>query len=388
MGKLIFIIVLFFAASVSAQEEAWMNKYSSQWANYKGGTKLLVTNNNLLPITYKLNYKPTNMTQSVSNGTYIVIPSMTENFEVVDFKILNKAKSWKVDGGEVIKGNWVRVKTLFHNYEKIDGRIGYVFDGFLSKHLNKIPENSLHNFTRIYDRKQKKDIEVEGVSERKNLYELGQDCDVRYEYNPAAKKVLKDIVQFSIIDINDFEDLILPATYQLDASFIPRRFPLENETAAREGYTQYYLPIDSGRDSTLIKDDSGEWASITEYLGYIEKLDSYFITGFAEDQEIVQIDQKTGKRMLFANGNFSISPAGKFLISAYSEIFDQLSAFIVRPLENLESGYEINFTSWMPVGEISWVSEHKFIMPVVPMDHRYTNIKDQKPIHILGEIKI
>ncbi|WP_085767921.1 SH3 domain-containing protein [Nonlabens spongiae] len=293
-----------------------------------------------------------------------------------------------LDNGSRVEGSWVKVKTLFHDYNASSGNEGFVFDYYLSKHLDDLPAESLHNFTDIYSFEEQTELDIPSVNARDELYKLGTNCNVRYEYNPAAKRALADIIQFKTVDYSDYKERVLLNPYKLDQSFVPKRFPVKDSMAAREGFTQYYLPINKGRDSVLVKDDTGEWGSVTEYLGYIKELDAYFATGFAEDQEIIKIDQKTGERSLFANGNFSISPEGTFLVSAYSEIFDQLTAFRVSFLDDKKKGFEIKFTSWFPVGALEWISEREFLMPVLPMDRRNENPDQSEPIYLLGQIKI
>ena len=49
------LAVLFFAlvlTQVNAQKDEWKKNYQSKWENFEGGTRLLTTNNNPLPVTY------------------------------------------------------------------------------------------------------------------------------------------------------------------------------------------------------------------------------------------------------------------------------------------------------------------------------------------------
>lgn len=317
-----------------------------------------------------------------------LIETLPYGAQVVTIPEVKRVEGSVQDNGTRVEGNWLKVKTLFHSYDKPSGNEGFVFDYYLSQHLDKLPAESLHNFTTIYSFAEQNELDISGVKVRDEMYRLGTNCDVGYEYNPAAKQALSDIIQFKTVDYTDYKNRILSNPYVLDQSFVPKRFPVKDSIAALEGYTQYYLPSNNGRDSVLVKDDIGEWDSVTDYLGYIEKLDSYFVTGFAEDQEIIKIDQKTGERSLFANGNFYVSPGGKYLISAYSEIFDQLTAFRISYFEGRNIGFEIKFISWFPVGEMEWISEREFLIPVLPMDRRYDNHDDLKPIYVLGKIKI
>ncbi len=317
-----------------------------------------------------------------------LIETLSYGAQVVTIPTENRVEGSVLENGIPVEGSWVKVKALFHKYNFPSGNEGFVFDYYLSDHLDELPAESLHNFTGIYSLEEQTELDIAGVNERDDLFQLGANCDVRYEYNPAAREALSDIIQFKTVDYSEYKDKIRLNPYSRDLSIVPRRFPVEDSIAVMEGYTQYYLPIKDGRDSVLVKDDTGEWGSVSEYLGYIKKLDAYFVTGFAEDQEIIKIDQKNGERSLFANGDFSISPQGTFLLSAYSEIFDQLTVFRVSFLENQGKGFEFRFTSWFPVGAIEWISEREFLLPVLPMDRRYGNPDDMKPIYLLGQIKI
>lgn len=80
----------------------------------------------------------------------------------------------------------------------------YVFDIFLSLHLNTIPLESLHNFVELYDSAAHDDYTpTTGVSSRREMWETGSQCDARYENNPAAKEALKDIIQFEVVNRED-----------------------------------------------------------------------------------------------------------------------------------------------------------------------------------------
>ncbi|MGB5983488.1 MAG: SH3 domain-containing protein [Nonlabens sp.] len=359
---LCFCVFLAFAKALPAQSSRPVCKF----VNAKGGLKLRLDPK-----------KDSEVLRILPYGTQVLLQPTD-----VDFP------DQVLDDNKVINGRWVRVKTLFGGYDLPNAEIGFVFDYYLSDHLDTIPDSSIHNFVEINIHQENSNEQIEGVSPRENFHQNGLGCEIRYEFNPAAKQALKNIVQFKVVDFKEYKNEILGNNYSLDTSFKPRRFPIPDQIKAAEGYTQYYLPINNGRDSTLVKDDTGEWGSITEYLGYIKNLDSYFVTGFAEDQEIVRIDQITGERSPFARGNFSISPKGTFKISVYSEIFDELTAFSLAYMSMQGAGYEIRFSSWFPVGEVNWISERKFLVPVAPMDQRRERLKNFEPIYLLGEIKI
>ncbi|MGB5983484.1 MAG: hypothetical protein WBG46_15195 [Nonlabens sp.] len=91
----IFLIGLVF----TAQNKKWQDKYSQEWRKNENGTSLCVTNNNILLITYVLDYNPVNLSPSIENGSYIVIPGETKDFKVIDFTTIKKGKGWKFKNG-------------------------------------------------------------------------------------------------------------------------------------------------------------------------------------------------------------------------------------------------------------------------------------------------
>lgn len=292
-----------------------------------------------------------------------------------------------LDNGVRLDGNWVQVVPTLYSMEYRTDKM-YVFDAYLSKHLSKVPEHSLHNFTELVMVHAHDDIDpVLGVSSRREMYRTGQNCDVRYEYNPAAREALKDIVQFEIIDYNNYQSHIIVGNYAIDTTWQPKKFKLENDYRPVE-WEQYYLPLNKGKDSILIKDNIGEWASKTEYYGQINELHSYLISGFAEDAEVVMIDKSSGKGSILSNGLPSISPNGEFLISEYYNVFATTTDFTIREFdeETIPKSYFISFTSWSTVSPFQWISENEFIFSVIPMDA----VQDSsltKPIWLKGTIK-
>ncbi len=95
MKVLSFLLFLFFIVLVSAQNNDWQDNYTSTWQRTSNGTQLLVTNNNWLPITYKVAFKFDNIETKVPYGEFVVLPGKTVDFMVADYKIINKKKGWK-----------------------------------------------------------------------------------------------------------------------------------------------------------------------------------------------------------------------------------------------------------------------------------------------------
>ncbi len=102
MKNIIVIIICFFLNISFAQKDDWKTKYEQKWENYDNGTKLSVTNNNLLSITYKIDYNPVNLKASIPNGTYVVIPGKTKDFLIVDFTKIDSKKGWKFNKGNTL----------------------------------------------------------------------------------------------------------------------------------------------------------------------------------------------------------------------------------------------------------------------------------------------
>ncbi|MEO9952493.1 M23 family metallopeptidase [Nonlabens sp.] len=98
---IIISLCLFFNISFG-QNDNWQTNYEQRWEHYDGGTKLFVSNNNFLPITYKIGYKPVNLVQDVENGSYIVIPGRTKDFLLLDFKKIDPKKKWKFNKGSTL----------------------------------------------------------------------------------------------------------------------------------------------------------------------------------------------------------------------------------------------------------------------------------------------
>ncbi|MEO9502053.1 M23 family metallopeptidase [Nonlabens ulvanivorans] len=98
--KRIILIVLCLIFNLSlAQKGDWTTKYSQRWEKYDGGTKLYVSNDNLLPITYKIGYNPVNLKASKPNGTFIVIPAQSKDVLILDFVKIDATKGWKFEKG-------------------------------------------------------------------------------------------------------------------------------------------------------------------------------------------------------------------------------------------------------------------------------------------------
>lgn len=99
MKNVITILICLFTTISFAQNNDWTSMYEQNWENYDNGTKLFVTNNNLLPITYKIDYNPINLNASKPNGTFIVVPAQTEDFLILDFTKIDVKKGWKFGKG-------------------------------------------------------------------------------------------------------------------------------------------------------------------------------------------------------------------------------------------------------------------------------------------------
>lgn len=300
-------------------------------------------------------------------------------------------KTFVIDNGKKIHGSWVRVEPTFNSDYYKNTRL-YLFDAYLSKHLTTIPPQSLHNFVELYDSAAHDDYKpTKGVSSRREMWETGTHCDVRYEYNPAAKEALKDIIQFEIVNREDYINKKIIGNYEIDTSWQPKKFKLENDYRPVE-WEQYYLPLNGGKDSVLIKDNLGEWASKTEYYGQIDELDSYLISGFAEDAEVILVNRTTGKRSMLSSGFPTISPKGEYLIAEYYNVFDSTTYFTLREFdeETIPQGAFITFSSWITADEFFWIAENEFIMGVLPMDNVTLygeELKDSKVIYLKGTIQ-
>ncbi len=73
----------------------WQDNYSWTWEDTDTGTRALVDNNNLLPITVVIDYKLKNLKPSKSNGSYVVVPALAKNFEVITMDKIDSKKGWK-----------------------------------------------------------------------------------------------------------------------------------------------------------------------------------------------------------------------------------------------------------------------------------------------------
>ncbi|AGC76301.1 SH3 domain-containing protein [Nonlabens dokdonensis] len=297
-------------------------------------------------------------------------------------------KTFVMDDGKKVYGSWVRVEPTF-NYNYYSKTKLYLFDAYLSKHLTTIPSQSLHNFVELYDSAAHDDYTPKtGVSSRR---EMDRGCDVRYEYNPAAKEALKDIIQFEVVNKEDYIHQKIIGNYEIDTTWQPKKFKLENEYRPVE-WEQYYLPLNKGKDSVLIKDHLGEWASKTEYFGQIDELDSYLISGFVEDAEVILVNRTTGKKSVLSSGFPSISPNGEYLIAEYHNGFDNTTYFSLGEFdeEAMPQGYFISFSSWITAGDFFWIAENEFIMGVLPMDSIFRNPASSsmsKAIYLKGTIQ-
>ncbi len=99
MKNLFYAFIFLISIFGLAQQDDWKEQYSTEWSNYDEGTKLIMTNNNYLPVSYKIDFYPVNLKQSIPNGTIVVIPGRTKGFVVIDFKIIEKGKGWKFKKG-------------------------------------------------------------------------------------------------------------------------------------------------------------------------------------------------------------------------------------------------------------------------------------------------
>jgi hypothetical protein len=297
-------------------------------------------------------------------------------------------KTYVIDDGKKVYGSWVLVEPTFNNDYYSKTKL-YLFDAYLSKHLTKIPPQSLHNFVELYDSAVHDDYTLKtGVSSRR---EMDRSCEVRYEYNPAAKEALKDIIQFEVVNKADYINQKIIGNYEIDTTWQPKKFKLENEYRPVE-WEQYYLPLNKGKDSVLIKDHLGEYASKTEYYGQIDELDSYLISGFAEDAEVILVNRTTGKQSMLSSGFPTISPKGEYIIAEYYNGFDYTTYFSLGEFdeETIPQGAFITFTSWIAAGDFFWIAENVFIMGVLPMDNVTLygeKLPGSKVIYLKGTIR-
>ncbi|BAO55079.1 M23 family metallopeptidase [Nonlabens marinus] len=90
------ISCLLICLQVYGQKNAWKNKSEARWENFENGTRLLASNDNLLPVTYIVDVKIKNLKQSVSNGTLVVIPPGASDSVVFEFIKIDPKKGWDV----------------------------------------------------------------------------------------------------------------------------------------------------------------------------------------------------------------------------------------------------------------------------------------------------
>ncbi len=104
------------------------------------------------------------------------------------------------------------------------------------------------------------------------------------------------------------------------------------------------------------------------------------------------INRTTGEGTLLSNGLPEISPNGSYLISEYFNVFANTTEFSINEFNNetLPKSYFISFTSWISAGEFFWISEHEFIMGVLPMDTIFQDddkMSSATIIYLKGTIK-
>ncbi|ARN76557.1 hypothetical protein BST97_00245 [Nonlabens spongiae] len=93
---LILILLLSYPARAQKNnKDKWQENYSWRWENTDSGTKALVDNNNLLPITVVIDYKLKNLKPNKPNGSYVVVPALAKNFEVISMDRIDPKKGSK-----------------------------------------------------------------------------------------------------------------------------------------------------------------------------------------------------------------------------------------------------------------------------------------------------
>ncbi|QXP78430.1 MULTISPECIES: SH3 domain-containing protein [Winogradskyella] len=324
-----------------------------------------------------------------------------------------------IDNGKEVKGYWVRVgKQLKENGEYING---YVFDAYLSEHLNEIPKSSLYLYKRlmIID-SSKKIFNIEYIPEYDNSAWSNSvcqkhfsccapinDCEARYEKEPyipysfinnkqdsidtksSKLDTLKHYIKIEKINVNNYKRL--KSKFEIDTVFQPK--------IIKESYLikHFYLKIKKGQDSICIRDTEGEGYTSHNYIGEIKALNKYLIKECYESCSVYTIDKENGEKEYFSGIPY-ISPNGTYQISCSYNDFQMLdnslttTLSIVRKDRKLYS-ISIDFKSWIPakgIDNIFWVSENEFIVKVSPVDNYVTSYLDnhKEPLKNYEYLKI
>lgn len=268
------------------------------------------------------------------------------------------------DDGERLVGSWAKIKTLPANaYEEIN-EVGYLFDAYLSSELTSIPRHSLYNFLHLHGTLNHEQIDVAGITPRDQLEGVG--CNLRFPYRADLKRIATKYFSLELLDENENLHKTIDHPYLIDTSWKPERFPLETPFDNSDlSWGQFYLPINMGKDSVLIKDNLGEWEFKRSYIGKVEALGCYLISDFPEHEEVVSINMKTGKSNFFSSGMPSISPHGNYVVSFYDDPYEDATGFALKHIDTNEY-IEIKFTSWRATSDPIWIDNQSVIFTAVP----------------------
>lgn len=111
--KNVFIVFLFFLLTITSYATIDAKVY---YEKSEKGYKILAENNEFCPVSFKINFKTSNLKLKEANNSIYVIPARTKNFEVTILDIVSANKPYSIGFSSIMNYGDATLKLLTSNY--------------------------------------------------------------------------------------------------------------------------------------------------------------------------------------------------------------------------------------------------------------------------------
>ena len=252
-----------------------------------------------------------------------------------------------IDGNETVEGQWIKINLKTLN-EKGNPEHAYLF---LS------PKYA----TEMYDCRAFKHPILE-----EELYNSGDT-----EYALKRKDTLKTLVELTYL------------THTSEQNPLPKSTLITNEMHYDVKKDTLLLKLDNGNTKKIIsypfgKLESDESREEYTYVGYVEQLNSYLISGsYYESGDYFFVSKNNGIISNHFYGLPNMSPNAKLMLVIEEDMYEEGTNVSIYEIDKTDVKLKINynFTDWYIDGKTFWISNQEALIPArsVKDHHNWTD---------------
>ena len=182
-------------------------------------------------------------------------------------------------------------------------------------------------------------------------------------YKTYEGNSVKDKVQMRIISKKEFDS----------TRSSTNKFLTTHNSAVSSKDSVITIAVGNGLNKVYVSSPNAEEnLKVYKYIGHIDLLNAYLLTiDYYEGTEYMLYNAGTGKELISFNDYPYISPDGKYIVSVYTNPYDQTTDFQLYTITNnqkIRRELETSFSNWMVAlepQEVFWKNNSTLVMKVL-----------------------